>query len=155
MSDGNALPKPVKRKGFTPRDVAAVFIKCEARCALCREKVSLGNYAIDHIQRLDALGAHSLENWQLLCAPCHAGKTRVDNREAKKGARVRREKGQQARRAKFGSKLKSRNTFQDRPSLLFKLARSESPSKWGRAGGKKCWPKGRGFSRSARVKPAQ
>jgi len=85
----DALPKPIKRKGFTPRDVAAVFIKCDARCAKCREKVSLGNYAIDHIQRLDALGAHCLENWQLLCTECHAAKTRVDNFEAKKGARIR------------------------------------------------------------------
>lgn len=83
------LPKPLKRKGFTPRDVAAVFIKCEARCAKCREKVTLGNYAIDHIQRLDALGAHELENWQLLCVPCHAAKTKVDNFEAKKGRRIR------------------------------------------------------------------
>ena len=83
------LPLPEKRKGFTPRDVAAVFIKCEARCAKCREKVTLGNYAIDHIQRLDALGAHELENWQLLCTPCHAEKTKVDNFEAKKGRRIR------------------------------------------------------------------
>lgn len=87
MADG--LPKPEKRKGFTPRDVAAVFIKCDGRCAKCSQKVKLGEYAIDHIHRLDALGAHCLDNWQLLCTPCHAEKTRVDNREAKKGRRIR------------------------------------------------------------------
>lgn len=102
MSDTATLPRPEKRKGFTARDVAAVFIKFEARCARCREKVSLGNYQIDHIQRLDALGKHELENWQLLCVPCHKPKTKVDNAEAKKGARVRRETGQQARRERRG-----------------------------------------------------
>lgn len=124
MADG--LPKPIKRKGFTPRDVAAVFIKCEARCALCREKVSLGNYAIDHIQRLDALGAHELSNWQLLCSPCHTDKTRVDNREAKKGARVRGEKGQRARRAKHGPQIQSRGFAQ--------MPEGRDPKKWQSAG---------------------
>lgn len=147
MSDGSSLPKPVKRRGFTPRDVAAVFIKCEARCALCREKVSLGNYAIDHIQRLDALGAHELSNWQLLCSPCHSDKTRVDNREAKKGARVRGEKGQRARRAKHGPSLKSRNTFSS-PSFYKPVLGS------GCEGEKRKIPS-RPFSRSARAKPAQ
>lgn len=102
MAEAATLPKPEKRKGFTARDVAAVFIKFEARCARCREKVSLGNYQIDHIQRLDALGKHELENWQLLCVPCHKPKTKVDNAEAKKGARIRGEKGQRARRERRG-----------------------------------------------------
>ena len=102
MPEAATLPKPERRKGFTARDVAAVFIKYEARCARCREKVSLGNYQIDHIQRLDALGKHELENWQLLCVPCHKPKTKVDNAEAKKGARVRGERGQRARREKRG-----------------------------------------------------
>lgn len=106
------LPKPEKRRGFSARDVAAVFIKCEARCARCHEKVKLGAYAIDHIQRLDALGKHELENWQLLCTPCHADKTRVDNFEAKKGARQRGEKGQLARRRKNGPQIKSNRKLQ-------------------------------------------
>lgn len=89
----DALPKPAKRQGFKPRDVAAVFIKYEARCAKCREKVSLGNYAIDHIQAIDHLGAHSLENWQLLCTPCHAVKTASDVKASAKGRRLRGEVG--------------------------------------------------------------
>jgi hypothetical protein len=47
------------------------------------------NFDIDHIQRLDALGKHEPDNWQALCVPCHAIKSRVDNREAKKGRRIR------------------------------------------------------------------
>jgi len=140
-------PELPKRKGFSARDVASVFIKYEARCAKCAVKVQLDGYQIDHIVRIDAGGKHELANWQLLCIPCHKPKTKKDNWEAKKGARVRGEKGQRARRAKHGPSLKSRSTF-DRPSLLFKLARSESPSKWGRAGGKK-WPK-RKFGSSTR-----
>jgi 5-methylcytosine-specific restriction endonuclease McrA len=89
MGDGNSLPKPEKRKGFSARDVAAVFIKYEARCAKCREKVSLGKYAIDHIQALDHLGAHTLDNWQLLCTPCHARKTVSDVKASAKGRRLR------------------------------------------------------------------
>ena len=89
----DSLPKPERRKGFTARDVAAVFIKYEARCAKCREKVSLGEYAIDHIQALDHLGAHSLDNWQLLCKPCHTVKTGNDVKASAKGRRLRGEVG--------------------------------------------------------------
>ena len=96
------LPKPARRKGFSARDVASVFIKYEARCAACAIKVQLGGYDIDHIVRLDAGGTHELENWQLLCVPCHKAKTRDDNREAKKGRRIRGETGQRARRERRG-----------------------------------------------------
>jgi len=96
------LPKPEKRRSFTARQVAAVFIKYEGRCAKCSEKVAPGGYQIDHITRLDALGKHELENWQLLCIGCHKPKTKTDNAEAKKGARVRGETGQRARRERRG-----------------------------------------------------
>ena len=147
MADTNTLPKPAKRRGFTPRDVAAVFIKCEARCAQCREKVSLGNYAIDHIKRLDALGAHELSNWQLLCSPCHSAKTKVDNWEAKKGARVRGEKGQRARRAKNGPQLVSRSTFDQPPLPNIKARISKSPGSI-TSGGFKSKLQSRGFDRT-------
>lgn len=113
-SIGREMPKPTQRKGFTARDVAAVFIKYEARCAACGEKVKLGEYQIDHIQRLDALGAHEISNWQLLCTSCHAAKTKIDNREAKKSARLRGEKGQQKRRRERGPSLRSGGKLQSR-----------------------------------------
>jgi 5-methylcytosine-specific restriction endonuclease McrA len=108
------LPKPKPRRSFTARQVAAVFIKYEGRCAKCSEKVALDGYEIDHITRLDALGKHELENWQLLCIGCHKPKTKVDNAEAKKGARIRGEKGQRARRERNGAQITSRG-FQKRP----------------------------------------
>lgn len=129
MPDTATLPKPLKRRGFTPREVAAVFIKYEARCAKCREKVSLGNYQIDHIHRLDALGKHELENWQLLCVPCHKPKTANDNREAKKGRRIR---GELKPRVK--KQIQSRG-FSDRDPQLIPTRESRAPdglgfSKW-------------------------
>jgi hypothetical protein len=123
MPDTNTLPKPLKRKSFTAREVASVFIKYEARCAKCREKVSLGNYNIDHIIRLDALGKHELENWQLLCIPCHKPKTANDNREAKKGRRIRGE-----------NKPRVTKAIPSRPFPEMKLRRSEAPSRWQSAG---------------------
>jgi len=108
------LPKPEKRRGFTPRQVAAVFIRYDGRCAKCAWKVTPGGYHIDHITPLAALGKHELENWQLLCVECHKPKTKVDNAEAKKGARIRGEKGQRARRERNGPSLTGRSTFQSR-----------------------------------------
>jgi len=96
------LPKPAKRKGFSARDVASVFIKFEARCAKCAVKVQLGGYDIDHIVRIDAGGKHELGNWQLLCVPCHKPKTTTDNAQAKKGRRIRGEAGQVKRRRERG-----------------------------------------------------
>ena len=83
------LPQPEKRRAFTAREVASVFIKYDARCAHCSEKVKLGEYAIDHIQALDHLGKHELDNWQLLCTPCHIVKTKRDVSASAKGRRIR------------------------------------------------------------------
>lgn len=108
------LPKPEKRRSFTARQVAAVFIKYEGRCAKCAEKVALDGYQIDHIQPLSALGTHELANWQLLCTYCHTGKTKRDNFEAKKSARLRGEAGQQKRRRERGSSIKGRSEIKSR-----------------------------------------
>jgi 5-methylcytosine-specific restriction endonuclease McrA len=89
MPDINTLPKPLKRRSFTAREVASVFIKYDGRCASCAEKVKLGEYAVDHIQALDHLGAHTLDNWQLLCVGCHKLKTAKDVKASAKGRRLR------------------------------------------------------------------
>ena len=89
----DTLPKPIKRKSFTAREVASVFIKYDGRCAACSEKVRLGEYAVDHIQALDHLGKHELENWQLLCVGCHKIKTVNDVKASAKGRRIRQEVG--------------------------------------------------------------
>ena len=140
MSDTATLPKPIKRKSFTAREVAAVFIKSDGRCAHCREKVSLDGYAIDHIQALDHLGAHALENWQLLCKPCHIVKTKGDVKASAKSRRLRGETGNGPKR-----KIVSRGF--DRP-LLDSPAQCD-PKRILSAGSK--WPK-RGFDKTRRRK---
>jgi 5-methylcytosine-specific restriction endonuclease McrA len=121
MSDTNTLPKPLKRRSFTAREVASVFIKYDGRCASCAEKVKLGEYAVDHIQALDHLGAHTLDNWQLLCVGCHKLKTAKDVKASAKGRRIRQEVGTGPKKAI--------------PSRPFgRMPESRSPSKWQSAG---------------------
>ncbi len=103
------LPKPERRRSFTAKQRNMIANRQEWRCNVCKCDLFGIAFDIDHIQRLDALGKHEPDNWQALCVPCHAIKTKVDNREAKKGRRIRGEAGQRARRDKRGgSMLKSR-----------------------------------------------
>lgn len=102
MPDASTLPKPEKRRAFRPGDVLKKYVEQRGMCAKCGCDLVRSGYERDHIQRHDALGKTSFDNLQLLCPPCHADKTRDDNREAKKGARIRGERGQRARREKRG-----------------------------------------------------
>jgi 5-methylcytosine-specific restriction endonuclease McrA len=109
------LPKPEKRRSFTARQRNMVANRQQWLCNVCKCDLWKIAFEIDHIQRRDALGKHEPDNWQALCVPCHAEKTRTDNWEAKKGARIRGEKGQRARRAKRGgSSIKSASKLQSR-----------------------------------------
>ncbi len=88
------LPKPEKRKSFTPKQRAELLLKQDGRCAGCEVKLGGGSpYHIDHIVPLDALGSNDAENLQCLCAPCHLGKTAVDISRSAKGRRIRGETG--------------------------------------------------------------
>jgi uncharacterized protein (TIGR02646 family) len=83
------LPQPERRRSFTARQREAIAERQAYGCANCGCSLVTNRFQIDHIQRLDALGKHEPDNWQALCVPCHAEKTRTDNREAKKGRRIR------------------------------------------------------------------
>ena len=109
------LPLPIARRSFTPKQRAEIVWSQGYKCAHCECSLITRPFQIDHIQRLDALGKHEPDNWQALCVPCHAEKTRTDNREAKKGARVRGQTGQRARRERRGgSMIKSASKIQSR-----------------------------------------
>ena len=99
------LPLPLKRRNVSAKQRAWVALEQGYKCAHCECSLITRPFQIDHIQRLDALGKHEPDNWQALCVPCHAEKTRTDNCEAKKGARVRGEKGQRARRERRGGSM--------------------------------------------------
>jgi hypothetical protein len=83
------LPKPERRRSFTPKQRNMIATRQEWLCNVCKVDLCGIAFDIDHVQRLDALGKHEPENWQALCKPCHAIKTKTDNREAKKGRRIR------------------------------------------------------------------
>jgi 5-methylcytosine-specific restriction endonuclease McrA len=93
------LPKPEKRRSFTARQRNEVANRQNWRCNYCTRSVYDVAFEIDHIHRLDALGKHEPDNWQALCVPCHAIKTKVDNLEAKKGRRIRGENKPRAKKA--------------------------------------------------------
>lgn len=136
MADTSNLPKPEKRKPLTRFQFATLILAQEGRCGCgCGTKLVADRIIDEHIQPLDALGSNDLSNRALFSLDCAKRKTQVDRAARDKGRRIRGETKTGPKR-----KIQQRNTF-DRPSLPFKLARS---------GGKKSWPKGRGFSRSAR-----
>ena len=95
----NELPQPERRRSFTPRQRAEIVWSQGYKCAHCECSLITRPFQIDHIQRLDALGKHEPDNWQALCVPCHAIKSRVDNREAKKGRRIRGDNKPRAKKA--------------------------------------------------------
>jgi hypothetical protein len=145
VSDGNSLPKPEKRKPLTRFQFATLILKQEGKCGCgCGMKLQADRIIDEHIQPLDALGSNDLSNRALFSLDCAKRKTQVDRAARDKGRRIRGE-------TKTGPKRKivSRNTFQDRPSPLFKLRRSESPDgagvpkrSWGKRsmGSARKWP---------------
>ena len=149
------LDKPGPRKALSKFEFAVKFLEQQGRCYLCNGKLESGKVIDEHDPPRETMPAaicDNLEFRKLACRSCAKAKTIADQGVIAKQRRIRGEKGQRARRAKHGPSLKSRSTF-DTPSLL-KLRRSESPSKWGRAGGK-AWPKGRKFMGSSRLKKGQ
>ena len=84
-----ALPLPERRRNFTPKQRNMVATRQNWLCNICKCDLVGIAFDIDHVQRIDALGKHEPSNWQAVCKPCHSEKTRIDNREAKKGRRIR------------------------------------------------------------------
>lgn len=119
------------RQNFTPAKKRAVRERsngiCEVsrlpRCMYPLLPVSCNRPAeeVDHITPAWCGGPATLENAADLCVPCHRIKTVIDNKEAKKSARRRGEKGQQARR----TRAKANGTYRG-------IAKHKDP-----------WPKGR------------
>ena len=110
------------RRAPSKRMKAEVMLRQEGLCAACREKLMEPEY--DHIVPLYCGGANAVDNLQALCAACHSTKTRRDNREAKKGTRVRdKHFGLRTKHSTLrgrstwpkGRKLRSRNNLRKNP----------------------------------------
>lgn len=98
-----------KRVALNKWQFAEVFRRQDRKCPLCGVKLYADRCEDDHIIPLACGGTHDLSNRQLLCIPCHSSKTNTkDKGDAAKIKRMSGEKGQAARRAKNGSKMKSR-----------------------------------------------
>ena len=93
------LPQPERRRSFKLGDVLRKFAAQGGLCAKCRCDLVQSGYERDHIVRHDALGKTDYNNLQLLCPQCHSVKSRDDNREAKKGRRIRQENKPRAKKA--------------------------------------------------------
>jgi 5-methylcytosine-specific restriction endonuclease McrA len=72
-----------KRKNLTARQKAQLFSKANGYCQNCGVKLRSGTrWEADHIQALVNQGTNELDNWQVLCEPCHTLKTKDDVGEA-------------------------------------------------------------------------
>ena len=101
-----------KRKPLTPWQLATLYLAQGGRCKKCKVKIQQGFCEDDHIIPLACGGTNDIENRQLLCPPCHSIKTNTKDKQT--SAKIKRNqgiKGQRARRAKYGSQLKGRNTL--------------------------------------------
>lgn len=70
-----------------PRVKLRIYERAEGRCSKCTVGVRVGEY--DHAIPLIIGGEHRETNLQLLCVPCHKGKTKLDVKLKAKVARVR------------------------------------------------------------------
>lgn len=68
------------RKEFSKIVKRNAFVRAAGRCEGpgCGAKLTLGKFAYDHIDPDGLMGEPTLENCQVLCAPCHLEKTRMD-----------------------------------------------------------------------------
>lgn len=62
----------------TEQDIIEIFQMQKGRCAYCREKVSLDQKHVDHIQPLAKGGHNGRSNLQILCESCNVRKNAID-----------------------------------------------------------------------------
>jgi 5-methylcytosine-specific restriction protein A len=70
----------MSRREFSKKTKRDAFVRADGHCEApgCGAKLTLGKFAYDHIDPDGLMGEPTLENCQVLCAPCHLEKTRVD-----------------------------------------------------------------------------
>lgn len=78
--------RPEARKYLTKQQWAKLFLDQDGRCAgPCGRKLRPGDRAeADHKVSLENGGTNDPDNWQILCAGCHALKTPEDRKQAAK-----------------------------------------------------------------------
>ena len=65
-----------RRRYLTPRAAMELWHQQADSCAECRTHTAFPRIQWDHVVALCLGGSNDPDNWQGLCAPCHATKTR-------------------------------------------------------------------------------
>lgn len=74
------MSEPVRRRSLSTRERIALFLAAKGRCKACGWILSPGTrWDVDHVIPLALGGRDQHDNMQILCSPCHGGKThRID-----------------------------------------------------------------------------
>jgi hypothetical protein len=80
-----------RRRSLSTRERLHLFLAAQGRCQRCRWALTPGTrWEVDHVIPLALGGRDQADNMQILCAPCHGGKThRIDVPAIAKTARIR------------------------------------------------------------------
>lgn len=77
------------RREFPAKVKVAAYERSKGHCEKCGVRLSVGKFAYDHVLA-DAIGGEpTLENCEVLCVPCHSGKTVSDVGRIAKAKRQR------------------------------------------------------------------
>ena len=79
-----------RRRYLTPHAKLKLWHEQGENCAECRTATAFSRMQWDHVLALCLTGTNDAHNWQGLCTPCHATKTR---REAGMRAKADRQRG--------------------------------------------------------------
>jgi hypothetical protein len=85
------MSEPVRRRSLATRERLALFLSCHGRCQRCGWILAPGKrWEVDHVIPLALGGRDHTVNMQVLCSPCHGGKTqRIDVPAIAKTTRIR------------------------------------------------------------------
>jgi 5-methylcytosine-specific restriction protein A len=85
------VSEPLRRRSLSTRERLALFLTANGRCQRCGWTLAPGTrWDIDHVIPLALGGRDHADNMQVLCSPCHGGKThRIDVPAIARTARIR------------------------------------------------------------------
>jgi 5-methylcytosine-specific restriction protein A len=85
------MTDPARRRSLSTRERLDLFLAARGQCQHCGWALTPGKrWEVDHVIPLALGGRDQVDNMQVLCAPCHGGKThRQDVPVIAKTARIR------------------------------------------------------------------
>jgi 5-methylcytosine-specific restriction protein A len=85
------VTETARRRSLSTRERLHLFLAAQGRCQGCGWTLTPGTrWEVDHVIPLALGGRDDADNMQVLCAPCHGGKTlQIDTPAIAKTARIR------------------------------------------------------------------